>query len=58
MRSLLAVCVASFLTLSSPASAQQVGALVSADPVVETPPGMQAWRSGTGRATPQERASR
>ncbi|WP_052071666.1 alpha/beta fold hydrolase [Sphingopyxis sp. MWB1] len=44
MRSLLAVCAASLLAFAAPASAQQVGSLVSADPVTDTPPGMQAWR--------------
>lgn len=41
MRCLLALLVA---FLSVPATAQQVGTLVSADPVVETPSGTQAWR--------------
>src|SRR3546814_9752476 len=41
MRHLLAL----LLALSSvPAAAQQVGTLVSADPLAETPPGVQAWR--------------
>lgn len=54
MRSLLAICAASLLAFAAPTSAQQVGSLVSADPVTDTPPGMQAWRirywtsSGTG----------
>ncbi|MGV7120650.1 alpha/beta fold hydrolase [Sphingopyxis sp. 550A] len=41
MRPMLA---ALFALLSVPAAAQQDGTLVSADPVVETPPGTQAWR--------------
>lgn len=41
MRCLLALSLA---LLSVPAAAQQAGTLVSADPVVETPPGTQAWR--------------
>lgn len=32
------------LALPGPAAAQQVGSLVSADPVQNAPPGMQAWR--------------
>lgn len=58
MRFLLGVCAASFLTLTSPASAQQVGALLSADPVVDTPAGMQAWRirywTSNGAGSPQQ----
>ena len=40
----------------SPANAQQAGSLISAEPVVQTPDGMQAWRvaywtaDGNGRA--------
>jgi hypothetical protein len=30
--------------LADPASAQPAGRLIAADPVVETPAGMQAWR--------------
>ena len=41
MRRLLALLLA---LLSIPVAAQQAGTLVSADPVVETPPGTQAWR--------------
>lgn len=47
---------AALIAIASPALAQQAGALVSAEPVVETPPGMQAWRivyattDGRGRA--------
>ena len=43
-------------TAAWPASAQQAGMLISADPVVQTPGGMQAWRvaywtaDGNGRA--------
>src|SRR3546814_14665076 len=41
MRHLLAL----LLALSSvPAAPQQVGTLVSADPLAETPPGVPAWR--------------
>src|SRR3546814_12148375 len=37
--------LALLLAISSvPAAAQQVGTLVSADPLAETPPGVQAWR--------------
>ena len=32
------------LTMIGPANAQQAGQLISADPVVDTPAGMQAWR--------------
>ena len=43
-------------TIASAAAAQQAGSLISAEPVVETPGGMQAWRvaywtsDGNGRA--------
>ena len=32
------------LFVATPSVAQQGGALISADPVVETPAGMQAWK--------------
>lgn len=50
-----AVAAVSFLSPSSPAMAQRAGQLISADPVVDTPDGMQAWRvrywttNGAGR---------
>jgi acetyl esterase/lipase len=39
-----ACLAAAFAVTASPATAQQAGALVEAEPVRETPPGMQAWR--------------
>ncbi len=46
------------LMVASPCVAQQGGALISADPVVETPGGMQAWKirywTTTDRGTPQQ----
>lgn len=46
MRRLLAAFLAlsAALSLAIPAAGQQAGALASADPVVDTPPGIQAWR--------------
>ena len=42
--------------LAAPAAAQQAGTLISADPIVETPGGMQAWRvrywTTNGRGAP------
>lgn len=32
------------MTISAPSFAQQAGTLISADPIIETPGGMQAWR--------------
>ncbi len=53
---LLAVSLS--LTIASPSVAQQGGALISADPVVETPGGMQAWKirywTMTDRGAPQQ----
>lgn len=43
MRYLLAVLLV-LLSISVPAGAQPVGTLVTADPVADTPPGMQAWK--------------
>lgn len=43
MRHLLAALFA-LLSISVPAGAQPVGTLVAADPVADTPPGMQAWK--------------
>ena len=34
----------SILASPSPAIAQRAGTLISADPIVETPDGMQAWK--------------
>ena len=36
--------IAALMLAPLPASAQQAGSLISAEPVVETPEGMQAWR--------------
>lgn len=45
MRHLLAaVLLTIFSALSLPAAAQQAGRLISADPIVDTPAGVQAWR--------------
>ena len=47
--------VISILAASTPAAAQRAGSLISAEPIVETPGGMQAWKvaywttSGNGR---------
>ena len=38
------VCLISLLGLPIPTAAQVAGSLISADPVTQTPPGMQAWR--------------
>ncbi|MEO5577680.1 MAG: lipase family protein [Sphingomicrobium sp.] len=46
---------ASLVVVAAPVAAQQAGQLIAADPVVDTPAGMQAWRirywtsDGTGR---------
>ena len=37
-------CCAGLMALAAPSPAQQPGALIAADPVVDTPGGMQAWR--------------
>jgi len=51
-----AVAAVSLLFPSTPAIAQRAGQLISADPVVETPGGMQAWRisywTTTGKSAP------
>jgi acetyl esterase/lipase len=44
MRHLLTALFALLAALSMPAAAQQAGALISAEPMQEVPPGMQAWR--------------
>ena len=44
MRHLLAAVFAMLLTAASPAAAQQVGSLIAAEPMLDTPPGVQAWR--------------
>lgn len=55
----LAVAAAAAVSLlfpSTPASAQRAGELISADPVVDTPAGQQAWRitywTTTGKSAP------
>lgn len=48
------LCVA--VAFAQPAAAQRAGTLVSADAVVDTPPGMQAWRIAY-RTTSQDGAS-
>jgi acetyl esterase/lipase len=45
MRQLFAAVLLTILSaLSLPAAAQQAGRLISADPITDTPAGMQAWR--------------
>ncbi|SNS37730.1 alpha/beta fold hydrolase [Sphingopyxis indica] len=44
MRRLLAALLALFAMSTIPAAAQQPGTLISADPMPEAPPGVQAWR--------------
>lgn len=44
MRWMMALAALSISLGSTPAFAQRAGELISADPVVETPDGMQAWR--------------
>ncbi len=44
MRRLLATLLTLFALVATPAAAQQTGALISADPMQDTPPGVQAWR--------------
>ena len=39
-----ALTIAALLLTAAPVQAQRVGGLISAEPVVETPAGMQAWR--------------
>ena len=52
---LIAVTSLSLIAVPSAAIAQQAGQLIAADPVVDTPDGMQAWRirywtsDGSGR---------
>ncbi len=43
-RILILLTLSSLLLAPTAASAQQAGALIAADPVVDTPAGMQAWR--------------
>ena len=56
----MVIATAAF-SFASPAGAQRAGQLISADPVVDTPGGMQAWRiiywTTTGKSAPI-RASR
>ena len=44
IRALILALAGMLLTISVPSQAQQAGTLISADPVVDTPGGMQAWR--------------
>lgn len=44
MRTALATAFVLLLNAADPAGAQEAGTLISAEPVVETPGGMQAWR--------------
>lgn len=44
MRWTVAALAAVGLSLTSPAPAQRAGQLIAADPIVDTPGGMQAWR--------------
>lgn len=44
MRRLLAALLAAFSIPACPAAAQQAGSLIAAEPMVDTPPGVQAWR--------------
>ena len=46
------------LTLTSPAQAQRAGELISADPVTQTPAGMQAWRIAYWTRSDRNRAIR
>lgn len=43
-RSMIALASLSLLIAPTAATAQQAGTLIAADPVVDTPAGMQAWR--------------
>lgn len=56
MRRLLAALLAFVAMSAVPAAAQQPGILISADPMPETPPGVQAWRvrywTANGQGTP------
>ena len=51
-----AIAAVSLLSHSTPALAQRAGQLISAEPVVDTPGGMQAWRitywTTTGKSAP------
>lgn len=57
-KSLLLLTAGSVTWMPFAAEAQRAGTLISAEPVVDTPPGMQAWRvryastDANGRATP------
>lgn len=44
MRHLLAVLCILVSLVASPAMAQQAGSLIAAEPITDTPPGVQAWR--------------
>ena len=44
MRTAFVAAFVLLLNAGAPAGAQRAGALISADPIVETPGGMQAWR--------------
>ncbi len=55
----IAICgLVAAVTIISPANAQQAGTLISADPVVDTPAGMQAWRMQYWTRTDRNRAIR
>ena len=43
-RTMIALASQSLLIAPTAATAQQAGTLIAADPVVDTPAGMQAWR--------------
>ena len=43
-RALILITLSSLLIAPTAATAQQAGTLIAADPVVDTPAGMQAWR--------------
>lgn len=44
MRHLFTLSLVALLAMASPVAAQPSGTLISAEPVRDTPPGMQAWR--------------
>ena len=57
MRIMIGGLLCAVMTIS-PANAQQAGTLISADPVVDTPAGMQAWRIQYWTRTDRGRAIR
>ena len=57
MRTAICGLLASVMIIS-PATAQQAGTLISAEPVVDTPAGMQAWRIQYWTTTNRNRAIR